>query len=162
MRIRLPSGVSFRDDLRLMVWQPHGILDEPQVEKVISALERAEDEAEHPFNRYTDLSKIDAIDLDFGYIFRISLYRRLVYAKRSPVKSAFYVTNKATSHIASTHAMLTNHSPLSVKLFTELEAAAKWLGVAVDDLRIAPAKRPRVSERRSQVPKSRSRIAAGG
>src|SRR3954449_1968683 len=146
MRIRLPSGVSFRDDLRLMVWQPHGILDEPQVEKVISALERAEDEAEHPFNRYTDLSKIDAIDLDFKYIFRISLYRRLVYAKRPPVKSAFYVTNNRTSHIASTHAMLTHQSPLSAKLFTEWEPAAKWLEVSVEDLRVAPPTRPRISE----------------
>src|SRR3954467_12502409 len=86
MEVPLPRGVSFRADLRLLIWQPRGILDEAQVENLLAALEHAEDEAEMPFNRYTDLAAIDAVDLRFEYIFRVSLYRRLVYAKRTPVK----------------------------------------------------------------------------
>jgi hypothetical protein len=33
------------------------------------------------------------------------------------------------------HALLTNHSPLQVRLFEEEEAAAKWLNVSIDSLR---------------------------
>ena len=48
-----------------------------------------------------------------------------------PVKTAFYVTSSDTTHYAKLHAMLTDHSPLHVSLFTERAAAAKWLGVPV-------------------------------
>jgi hypothetical protein len=34
------------------------------------------------------------------------------------------------------HAMLTDHSPLHVSLFTERAAAAKWLDVPVEALRV--------------------------
>ena len=50
------------------------------------------------------------------------------------VKSAFYVTSPDTTHYAKLHAMLTDHSPLHVALFTDREAAAKWLGVPLEAL----------------------------
>jgi hypothetical protein len=59
------------------------------LEKLIGLLEQAEDEAERPFNRYTDLSTLDAVELTFDYVFRVSLYRRVVYGERSIIKSAF-------------------------------------------------------------------------
>jgi hypothetical protein len=37
-------------------------------------------------------------------------------------------------HCAKVHAMLTDYSPLDVALFTEREAAAKWLKVPVEGL----------------------------
>ena len=119
-----------------MVWRPRGILDEPHVEELISWLEQAEDEAEHPFNRFTDLSALNAFELSFDYIYRVSLYRRLVYGERMPVKSAFYVNDGATAHAALTHAAVTVGSPLQVKVFRQKGAAAKWLGVADTDLEL--------------------------
>jgi hypothetical protein len=47
------------------------------------------------------------------------------------VKSAFYVSSSDAAHYAKLHALLTDHSPLQVSIFTELEAAAKWLGVPI-------------------------------
>ncbi len=44
-----------------------------------------------------------------------------------PVKMASYVTRPATAHYPKLHAMLTDHSPMHVSLFTERAAAAKWL-----------------------------------
>jgi hypothetical protein len=78
--------------------------------------------------------RLDMVDLNFKFVFHIALHRRLVSVPHSPVKSAFYVTSPATAHYAKVHAMLTDYSPLDVALFTEREAAAKWLSVPVEVL----------------------------
>jgi hypothetical protein len=136
MKFGFWSGVSFHSDLSLLVWQPRGILDEPHIEQLISLLEEAEDNAQRPFNRYTDLSKLDAVDVSFDYVFRVSLYRRVAYGERSNVKSAFYAEDRATARLALTHATVTDGSPLKVKLFLGKSAAAKWLGVSASDLEL--------------------------
>jgi hypothetical protein len=136
MKFEFWSGVSFHSDLSLFVWQPRGVLDEPHVEKLISFIEQAEDNAQRPFNRYTDLSKLDAVELSFDYVFRVSLYRRVAYGDRSSVKSAFYAEDQATARLALTHATVTDGSPLKVKLFLSKSAAANWLGVSTEDLEL--------------------------
>ena len=136
MKIEFLAGVSFRNDLGLLIWQPRGILDQPHVEKIIAMLEGAEDEAEKPFDRYTDLSKLDQVDLSLDYVFKVSLYRRAVYGDRSPVKSAFYVEESDTAQVALTHAAVTAQSPLQVQVFLRQEAAAEWLGVSLSDLEV--------------------------
>jgi hypothetical protein len=132
--LKLPAHVLFRKELSLMLWQPRGILDESVVNEIVVFIETAEARASKPFNRFADLSALDAVDLNFKFVFRIALHRRLSYAPNPPVKSAFYVTSPATTHYAKLHAMLTDYSPLDVVLFTNRAAAAKWLGVPVDAL----------------------------
>src|SRR4029450_3246553 len=136
MKLGFWSGVSFHPDLNLLVWQPRGILDEPHVEQLIRLLDQAENEAERPFNRYTDLSTLEAIELTFDYVFRVSLYRRAVYRERPIVKSAFYVVDRATAELAITHAVVTLDSPLQGKLFLHKSAAARWLVVSDADLEL--------------------------
>ena len=119
-----------------MVWQPRGILDESHVEQLISLLEHTEDEAERPFNRYTDLSKLEAVELTFEYVLEVSLYRRLVYGTRSIVKSAFYAVDRSTAQLALTHATVSADSSLKVKVFQRKSSAAKWLGVSDTDLEL--------------------------
>ena len=154
MKFGFSSGVSFHRDLNLMVWQPRGVLDEPQVEEIISWLEQAEDEAQHPFDRFTDLSVLNAVELSIDYVYRVSLYRRLVYGERTPIKSAFYVVDSATAHLALTHAAVTVGSPLQVKVFQHKSAAAKWLGVAKTDLELErPISRPKMTK--DKLPPSR-------
>ena len=136
MKLEFWSGVSFHPDLNLLVWQPRGILDEPHVERLVRMLEQAEDEAERPFNRYTDLSTLEAVELTFDYIFHVSLHRRVVYSERPIVKSAFYVVDRATAELAITHAVVTVDSPLRVKVFLHKSAAARWLGVSDADLKL--------------------------
>src|SRR4029079_1117927 len=130
------AGVAFRRDLQLFIWQPRGILDEPHVENLISMLEQAEDDAEEPFDRFTDLSKLDAVEVTFDYVFKVSLYRRLVYADRSPVRSAMYVVDRDTAELALTHAKVTAESPLQVAVFLRKSDAAHWLDVSIDDLEV--------------------------
>jgi hypothetical protein len=136
MQIRFLAGLSFRSDLNLFIWQPRGILDEPHVEQIIATLEEAEDNADHPFDRYTDLSKLDAVELSSDYVLRVSLYRRALYLNRRPVKSAMYVVNPETAEVALTHSKFTMESSLQVRVFSHKGAAARWLGVSAADLEV--------------------------
>jgi hypothetical protein len=115
-----------------LLWKPRGILDQSVVNEIVAFVEVAEDKA--IFNRFIDLSALDAVDLNFNFVFHVALHRRLSYAPNSPVKSAFYVTSPATTHYAKLHAMLTDYSPLEVALFTDRAVAARWLGVPVETL----------------------------
>jgi hypothetical protein len=132
--LKLPAHVLFRKELSVMLWRPHGTLDEALVNEVVAFIDAAEDRASKPFHRFADLSALDAVDLNFKFVFHIALHRRLSYAPHPPVKSAFYVTSASTSHYVKLHAMLTDHSPLDVALFTDRAAAAKWLDVPVEAL----------------------------
>jgi hypothetical protein len=129
--MKAPPGVVFHSEERLMVWQPHGLVDEKTVNEIIRFIGPLEGVSSGPFDRFTDLTEIDGVDLNFDYVFHIALYRRMRYAGCPPVKSAFLVKSRESTHYAKLHAMLTDHSPLQVRVFTEREAAARWLGVAV-------------------------------
>lgn len=126
----LPPGVEFRSEPRLFVYRPVGALSEHRVNGVIAFLEKEEDEAEAPFNRFTDLSKVDTLNLDVNAMIRISLYRRLAYANYPAIKSAFYVTSNAAAELVKIHVLLTNHSPIKARMFFDLGDAARWLEVS--------------------------------
>ena len=126
--MRLPAHVSFRKDLALLLWQPHGILDESIVSEMVAFIDAAEARASAPFNRFCDTTVLDAVDLNFKFVFHVALHRRLVYARHPPVKSAFWVTSPATTHYAKLHAMLTDYSPLEVALFTDTRRGRKMAG----------------------------------
>ena len=132
--MRLPAHVLFRRELSLIVWKPRGILDETIVNQIVVFIDTAEARASKPFNRFADLSALDAVDLNFRLVFDVALHRRLSYASRPPIKSAFYVTSPATTHYIKLHKMLTDHSPLGVALFTDRAAAGRWLEVPVKAL----------------------------
>ena len=119
-----------------MLWKPHGILRQADVNEIVVFVDTAEKRTGRPFNRFADLSALDAVDLNFKFVFHIALHRRLVSKPNPAVKSAFYVTSPATAHYAKLHEMLTDHSPLVVDLFTDRAAAAKWLGVPVEALQM--------------------------
>ena len=128
-KIAIPESVQFHPDVHLMIFRHRGILDEESINQIVGFVEQEEIRADRPFNRFADLSQLDAVELDFSFIFRISLYRRLAYGNRAPVKSAFYVTSPATARIVRIHALMTDHSPLRVAMFHDVGEAAKWLEV---------------------------------
>jgi hypothetical protein len=132
--VKLPAHVLFRKEFSLILWKPHGVLDQSLVNEIVTFVEAAEKRASKPFNRFTDLSALDMVDLNFKFVFHIALGRRLSAAPKPAVKSAFYVTSPATTHYIKLHAMLTDYSPLDVSLFTDRAAAAKWLGVPAEAL----------------------------
>jgi len=132
--LKLPAHVLFRKDLALILWKPRGILDESTVNGIVAFIEAVEKRNREPLNRFSDLSALDAVDLNFEFVFHVALGRRLSAVPKPAVKSAFYVTGPATTHYVKLHAMLTDYSPLEVALFTGRAAAAKWLGVPLEAL----------------------------
>ena len=134
MKIKLPPNVLFHQDLRLIVWRPRGVLNETAVNKIVEFLGKLEAASGKPFNRFTDTLAVDAVDLTFKYIFPLSLFRRLSYAGRPPVKSAILVTSKTITQFIKVHALLTQGSPIKVRIFETRDEAAKWLGVSKETL----------------------------
>jgi hypothetical protein len=130
----LPPDVEYVKDVNLFIWRPRGVLNEALVNNIVAFVQEQEETLGQPFNRFTDLSTLDMVDLNFAYVFHIALYRRLSYAS-GKVKSAFYAPSSGAGHYAKLHKLLTDYSPLQVSVFTDREAAAKWLGVPIELLR---------------------------
>jgi hypothetical protein len=130
--VKLPPDVQFHEDVRLFVWRPRGVLNEAAPKHIRTLLGDLEAASDQPFNRFTDGRALHTIDLNFRYVFDFSLFRRLSYAGHPPVKSAILVTSLTFAHYSKLHAMLTQGSPIKVRIFEEREAAAQWLGVPVE------------------------------
>jgi len=136
--MKLPDGVQFHDDVRLLVWRPRGVLNETALIHIRTLLGDLEAASNEPFDRFTDAQALEAVELNFRYVFDFSLFRRLSYVGRAPVKSAILVTSVTFAHYSKLYELLTRHSSINVRIFEEREAAAKWLGVPVELLTISP------------------------
>ena len=132
--MNLPAEVTYIEDVGLFIWRPRGVLNDAKVNKILGFVADQENKLGRPFDRFTDMSALDAVDLSFKYVFHVALYRRLSRAGREPVKSAFLVTDPEIAHYIKLHAILTDHAPLNVAMFKQREAAAKWLGVPIETL----------------------------
>ncbi|KAF5406497.1 MAG: hypothetical protein Udaeo2_34500 [Candidatus Udaeobacter sp.] len=135
--MKLPPDVQFHEDVRLLVWKRHTVVSEAALKRITQLIGDLEATSDKPFNRFTDTQALEAIDLNFGYVFDFSLFRRPSYAGRSPVKSAILVPSIALAHYSKMHELLTRHSSIEVRIFEEREATAKWLGVPVELLTIS-------------------------
>ena len=136
--MKLPPEVQFHEDIRLLIYRPRGLLNEGAVNKIVSVLGDLEATLKEPFNRFTDTLETDEVELNFQYIIHISLYRRLTYAHRPPVKSAILAKDSTIIHYGRLHALLTQGSPINVRVFQERAEAAKWLGVPNELLSASP------------------------
>src|SRR5207247_10328687 len=104
--------------------------------KVLQCLYELESKLNEPFNLFSDGSAIDRVELNYQYVIQVSLYRVLTYSDRPPVKSAILTTDPTIGHYFQLHAIITQDSPINVRIFREREDTAKWLRVPID--RLAP------------------------
>ena len=132
--MKLPLELEFHEDIRLLVYRPHGVIDEAAVKKVVSVLEDLEAKLQEPFNRFTDTAAADEIELNFEYVIKFSLHRRLSYAGHPPVKSAILATDSTMIHYGKLHAVLMQGSPINVRIFNDRQEVAKWLDVPLERL----------------------------
>jgi len=132
--MNFPPDVEFHEDIRLLIYRPHGVIDEAAVKKVVDVLEDLEAKLQKPFNRFSDTVGADEVELNFKYVIQVSLCRRLSYAGHPPVKSAILATNSTMIHYARLHALLTQGSPIHVRVFQDHKEAANWLNVPVERL----------------------------
>lgn len=130
--MNLPADVECIQDARLFIWRPRGVLDEAVVNNILRFVATQEGKFGRPFNRFTDMSALEAVDLSFKYVFHVALYRRLSRLEHEALKSAFFVTDPEMARYIKLHALMTDHSPLQVAMFKGRAAAAKWLRVSVE------------------------------
>src|SRR5262249_20329054 len=122
------------EDIRLFIHRPRGFLDEATINQVVAAIEDLEAKFQEPFNRFLDTLGADEVELNFKFIIQVSLHRRLVYAGHPPVKSAILATDSTMIHYGKMHAVLTQGSPIKVRVFQDRKEAADWLGVPIERL----------------------------
>ena len=132
--MKLAPDVEFHEDIRLLVYRPRGVINEQAVKKVISILEKLEARLREPFNRFSDTLGADEVELNFKYVIQVSLCRRLSYAGHPPVKSAILATDSTIIHYARLHALLTQGSPINVRVFKDRQETAEWLNVPIERL----------------------------
>lgn len=132
--MKLPPDVEFHEDIRLLMYRPSGLVNEAAINKVLTALEDLEERLQEPFNRFTDTTAADEIELNHKYVIQFSLHRRLSYAGHPPVKSAILATDSTMIHYARLHALLTQGSPINVRVFQNRKEAADWLHIPVEQL----------------------------
>jgi hypothetical protein len=130
--MKLFPDIEFHEDIRLLIYRPRGLVNEAAINKVLSALEDLEAKLQEPFNRFTDTLVADEIELNFEYVIKFSLHRRLSYAGHPSVKSAILATDSTMIHYGKLHAVLTQGSAINVRIFKDRKEAADWLGVPVE------------------------------
>ncbi|PYK90127.1 MAG: hypothetical protein DME40_08915 [Verrucomicrobia bacterium] len=102
--MKLPADVEWVEDARLFIWRPRGVLDEAVVNKILAFVADQEGKFGRAFNRFTDMSGLDAVGLTFKYVFHVALFRRLSRQGRETVKSAFLVTDPEIARSIKLHA----------------------------------------------------------
>ena len=132
--MKLAPDVEFHEDIRLLIYRPHGVINEEAIKKVISVLEDLEAKLQESFNRFADTLGADEVELNFKYVIQVSLCRRLSYAGHPPVKSAILATDSTMIHYGRLHAVLTQGSPINVRVFKDRQETAEWLNVPIERL----------------------------
>jgi hypothetical protein len=132
--MKLPPDVQFHEDIHLLVYRPRGLLNEKTVNKIIRVVGDLERSLKEPFNRFSDTLGHDEVELNFRYVIQVSLYRRLSYANRPPIKSAILANDSTIIHYGRLHALLTQGSSINVRIFQDRQEAAQWLGVPIERL----------------------------
>ena len=138
--MKMPPDVEFHEDIRLLIWRPRGVLDKTAIDEVVAVVSDLEAKLEAPFNRFSDTLAADEVELNFKYVVQVSLHRRISYAGHPPVKSAILATDSTIIHYARLHALLTQGSPIDVRVFQDRQKAADWLGVSAELLAAEPAR----------------------
>jgi hypothetical protein len=116
--MKLPPDIEFHEDIRLFIYRPRGVIDEAALKEAISVLEDLEAKLQEPFNRFSDTLGADEVELNFKSVIQVSLCRRLSYSGHAPVKSAILATDSTMIHHARLHALVTQGSPINVRIFT--------------------------------------------
>ena len=130
--MKLSADIEFREDVRLLIYRPKGLINEAEINRVIGIIEGIEAASQQPFNRFSDTSETHEVELNFQYVIQASLHRRLAHAGRVPVKSAILATDNTIVHYSRLLILLTQGSSIKVQVFQDCEQAAQWLGVPVE------------------------------
>ena len=112
---------------------PRGTLTAGRAARLVAWLREIEKDREQPFSRFTDLSKVDKIEVSRLDLANVAYWRRTTY-EGPMVKSAFLVGSKETYEVAHAYRSFMAGSPIFVLVFQSVKEAAAWLDVSPESL----------------------------
>jgi len=124
------------DKAALMVARPKGTLDASESIRIVEFIEIKEVESETGFNRFCDLTGLDGVHLSFADISALAARRAKFNPNDIHVKSALLAMHPLASAIARMYEELLCSERIEVRVFSNLEDSADWLGVKPDRLKL--------------------------
>ena len=118
----------------LLVGRLMGVLDAKTAEKIVEFVETKEIVAEKGFNRLCDFTQLEGIHLSCDDLLQLAARRRAFNPNDIRVKSAFFATDPLAFGIARMYEQMLNSPRIEVRVWSDLQAAADWLGVGLDRL----------------------------
>ncbi len=118
----------------LLIVRPRGIIGARVSEKLVELVEIKEAERETGFNRFCDLTLVEGIRLSSIEIYKLAIRRRLFNPNDVHVKSAFLATDPLAFGIARMYEQILHSGRIHVRVWRDLESAARWLGVTKGQL----------------------------
>ena len=118
----------------LLIARPTGILDKDLAEALVDVIEIKEELTETGFDRFCDLTGLDGVRVSCAEIWQLAVRRSAFNPNNIRVKSAFLATDPLAFGIARMYEQLLNSPRIEVRVWSDLQAAAEWLGVTPDEL----------------------------
>jgi hypothetical protein len=118
---------------KLLVARPKGVFDAATAEKIIEFIELKEAEEETGFNRFCDLSCLEGIYLSPLGVATGSPAPG-VQAKRYPRQNCLFRNSSLAYGIARMYERMLDSPGIDVRVWSNKQAAADWLGVNQDKL----------------------------
>ena len=119
----------------LVAWQPQGVLDDQLLDEIGEWLCHIE-KASAPFNRFVDFSLLTEVAVRTRHVFKFARKRAEQYAGVTPVKSALFSDDWVGFGIAQLYESLMKGTPIDARAFRDRGAAAVWLGVPAEVLKL--------------------------
>jgi hypothetical protein len=123
----------FNPDLKLETWFPEGVLDDSIMAFMMSFVGFDERVIDRPFNRFVDMSKLTAIDLDFMKMADLAAKRCEAYKDQPPVKTALltvsapaYATGRKLPYLTRLDAFILMSSVLDFLSLIEVMVTTKF------------------------------------
>ena len=68
--MKLPPDVEFHDDIRLLIYRPHGVIDEAAVQRVVDVLEELEEKLQIEIPE-DDVMKMNTVGDVLAYVSKV-------------------------------------------------------------------------------------------
>lgn len=120
----------------LLICRPSGTLDYHLALAVIEGLEEREARLEEWFDRFIDMTYLDGISLSLNEMKKLTQRRREYNPNPGKVKGAFLAGNALAFATAKLYEMLLQSDRIEVRVFDDVEGAARWL--EVDAAKLVP------------------------
>jgi len=118
----------------LLIAKPTGIVDIAMAEEIVEFIEIKEEQLELGFNRFCDLTHLEGIRISTEEVLQLAHRRRWFNPNTIHVKSAFFAINPLAFGIARMYEQLLMSPRIEVRVWGDIQGAADWLGVHLDQL----------------------------